>query len=37
MDGRIAHQIRVQGNSAINLALEGLEAGIYYIHITSGG
>ncbi len=36
-DGRVVRQERIAGNGAHGLALEGLAAGIYYVHIASEG
>ncbi|MBX3475939.1 MAG: T9SS type A sorting domain-containing protein [Planctomycetes bacterium] len=37
MDGRIAQQRSLDGNGAHTLALEGLAAGVYHVHVTSKG
>ncbi len=37
MDGRIARQRTLDGNGAHTLALDGLAAGVYYVHIASEG
>jgi hypothetical protein len=37
MDGRVVHQQRIAGNGAHQLALPGLSAGLYYIHLASEG
>ncbi len=37
MDGRLVHQQRITGNGEHQLALEGVSAGVYYIHIASEG
>ncbi len=37
MDGRIARQRTLDGNGAHTLALDGLAAGVYYVHVASEG
>ncbi len=37
MDGRILYQQRITGNGDHQLALQGVSAGVYYIHIASEG
>ena len=37
MDGRVVHQQRITGNGEHQLALQGVSAGVYYIHIASEG
>ncbi|MDX9750685.1 MAG: T9SS type A sorting domain-containing protein [Flavobacteriales bacterium] len=37
MDGRVVHQQRITGNGEHQLALEGMSAGVYYVHIAAEG
>ncbi len=37
MDGRVVHQQRITGNGEHQLALQGVSAGVYYVHIASEG
>ena len=37
MDGRMVHQQRLMGNGEHALALYGLSAGVYHVHIATKG
>ena len=36
-DGRVVRRERIAGNGAHRLALDGLPAGMYYVHVADGG